>query len=67
VSVSLLLFGPLGWPELLIIAFVLLLLFGTRLPDVMRNLGRGVTNFKKGLQEGKDGEGQDGPSKGSGA
>jgi sec-independent protein translocase protein TatA len=51
---SLLLFGTFGWQELLIIAFILLLLFGTRLPNIMRNLGKGVTSFKKGLQEGKD-------------
>ena len=51
---SLLLFGTFGWQELLIIAFILLLLFGTRLPTVMRNLGKGVTSFKKGLEEGRE-------------
>ena len=61
----LLLFGPIGWPELLIVGLVILLLFGARLPGLMRNLGRGVTSFKQGLQEGKDedekrrGEGRD--------
>jgi sec-independent protein translocase protein TatA len=29
---------------------VLLLLFGNRLPQVMRSLGKGVVEFKKGLQ-----------------
>ncbi len=38
--------GPL---ELLIVAFVILLLFGNRLPSVMRSLGRGVVEFKHGL------------------
>jgi len=52
--VSLLLFGPIGTPELVIIGVIILLLFGSRLPNVMRNLGRGVTNFKQGLKEGKD-------------
>ncbi len=51
---SLLLFGPIGTPELVIIGVIILLLFGSRLPNVMRNLGRGVTNFKQGLKEGKD-------------
>ncbi len=40
----------LGTWELLLIAVVVLLLFGTRLPSVMRSLGQGVVEFKKGLQ-----------------
>lgn len=51
---TLLLFGTLGLSELIVIAVILLLLFGTRLPNIMRNLGKGVSSFKKGLQEGKD-------------
>jgi len=39
--------GPL---ELIIILAVLLLLFGNRLPSVMRSMGRGVTEFKKGIK-----------------
>ncbi|MCA9196238.1 MAG: twin-arginine translocase TatA/TatE family subunit [Pirellulaceae bacterium] len=38
-----------GHWELLIIVFVVLLLFGNRLPGVMRSLGRGVVEFKKGV------------------
>lgn len=34
----------------LIVAVIVLLLFGNRLPSVMRSLGRGVTEFKKGLE-----------------
>lgn len=41
----------LGTQELLIIAVIVLLLFGSRLPSVMRSLGQGVTEFKKGLQD----------------
>jgi len=33
-----------------VIAFVVLLLFGNRLPSVMRSLGEGVVEFKKGMQ-----------------
>lgn len=39
--------GPL---ELVIIAVIVLLLFGNRLPSTMRSLGRGVIEFKKGIQ-----------------
>lgn len=44
------LFGwmPGHW-ELLIVAGVMLLLFGHRLPSLMRSLGRGVVEFKKGV------------------
>jgi sec-independent protein translocase protein TatA len=39
----------LGHWELVIIAIIVLLLFGNRLPSVMRSLGRGVVEFKKGV------------------
>jgi len=39
-------FGP--W-ELAIIGMVALLIFGNRLPSVMRSLGKSVTEFKKGM------------------
>ena len=42
--------GMPGLPELLIVGAILLLLFGNRLPGVMRSLGSGVTEFKKGVQ-----------------
>ena len=40
----------IGLQELMIIAFIVLLLFGSRLPSVMRSLGQGVVEFKKGVQ-----------------
>jgi len=40
----------LGPTELIVLAIVVLLLFGSRLPSVMRSLGRGVVEFKKGVQ-----------------
>ncbi len=55
-------FSPGPW-ELLIVAAILLLLFGGRLPSVMRNLGRGVVEFKKGvhgLEEDMEGGAKDG-------
>ena len=36
-------------PSLIIIAVIAFLLFGNRLPSVMRSLGRSVTEFKKGV------------------
>jgi len=48
-------FAP-GWMEMLVIALVILLLFGNRLPSVMRSLGRGVVEFKKGLADQGDDE-----------
>ncbi len=42
-------FGPPGLPELLIVGVIVLLLFGNRLPSVMRSLGKGITEFKKGV------------------
>jgi sec-independent protein translocase protein TatA len=35
---------------LLIVAVIVLLLFGNRLPSVMRSLGKGVNEFKKGIE-----------------
>ncbi|MBI3838130.1 MAG: twin-arginine translocase TatA/TatE family subunit [Planctomycetia bacterium] len=39
--------GPL---ELIIFAVIVLVLFGNRLPGVMRSVGQGLVEFKKGVQ-----------------
>ncbi|CAN5650554.1 twin-arginine translocase TatA/TatE family subunit [soil metagenome] len=39
----------IGGYEVVVIGFVALLVFGNRLPSVMRSLGRSVTEFKKGV------------------
>lgn len=39
----------LGTTELMVVGFVALLIFGNRLPTVMRSLGKSVTEFKKGV------------------
>ncbi|MFM9059911.1 MAG: twin-arginine translocase TatA/TatE family subunit [Planctomycetaceae bacterium] len=46
---SLFAFG-IGTTELIILAGIALLLFGTRLPKVMRSLGEGIVEFKRGVQ-----------------
>ncbi len=38
-----------GQTELLVVAGIALLLFGHRLPGVMRSMGRGIVEFKKGV------------------
>jgi sec-independent protein translocase protein TatA len=48
-SHGLILGWAIGYPEMLIVGVVVLLLFGHRLPSVMRSLGRGVVEFKKGV------------------
>ena len=47
------LFGFIGMPgplEMVIVLAVMLLLFGNRLPSVMRSLGQGVVEFKRGVR-----------------
>jgi sec-independent protein translocase protein TatA len=42
-------FGFSGW-EIIVVLFVIVLLFGNRLPGLMRSLGQGVVEFKKGVR-----------------
>jgi sec-independent protein translocase protein TatA len=50
----------LGGQEILIIALVLLVLFGgTRIPSLMRGMGQGIREFRKELKS-SDSDGPDG-------
>ncbi len=40
--------------EIMIVLVVALLLFGKRLPDLMRSMGKSVTEFKKGVNDKTD-------------
>jgi len=49
--------GGLGWPEILIILVIVLLLFGAKkLPELARSLGKSINEFKKGKDEGTPAE-----------
>jgi sec-independent protein translocase protein TatA len=40
-----------GVPEILIVGAIVLLLFGKRVPGVMRSLGSSIVEFKKGIND----------------
>ena len=45
----------LGFWEIVIIALVVLLLFGgKKIPELMKGLGKGVKNFKEGMKDVED-------------
>jgi sec-independent protein translocase protein TatA len=40
--------GPIGWPELIILLVVVLIVFGPgKLPDIGNAIGKGVREFRK--------------------
>lgn len=49
---SLMYLGNLGTGEIIIIALVVLLLFGgKKIPELMRGIGKGVKSFKDGMND----------------
>jgi sec-independent protein translocase protein TatA len=44
--------GKIGFPELLLILFIVLLLFGaSKIPEIAKSLAKGIKEFKKGMSE----------------
>lgn len=47
----------LGVPELVIILVIVIVLFGaSRLPQIGRGLGEGISNFKRSMKSGQEGK-----------
>lgn len=45
----------IGWPELVLILVVALILFGpNRLPELAKSFGKSIKAFKEGLREGME-------------
>jgi len=42
----------LGMPELIIVGIIAVLLFGKRLPEVAKSLGKSYTEFRRGIGRG---------------
>lgn len=61
---TLLLIGGIGMQEILVIALIVLLLFGgKKIPELMKGIGKGVRSFKDGVNGiEKEGENNDGPN-----
>jgi len=45
------LLGFIGPMELVVVGILVLLVFGSSIPRLMRSMGQGVNEFKKGLKE----------------
>ena len=57
-------FGPIGWPEIIVILIIALLLFGAkRLPEIGKSMGKAIREFKKSFKDVTDELDEDEPSK----
>jgi sec-independent protein translocase protein TatA len=52
--------GMIGWPQMVLIAVIVLLLFGgKKIPELMRGLGKGMKEFKDASKGEDDSEKKD--------
>lgn len=57
-------FAMIGTTEIIVIALIILLLFGgTQIPKLMKGLGKGIRSYKKGLAGEEDDEKKDDETK----
>ena len=62
---NLLLFGSFGAGEVIVIALIVLLLFGgKKIPELMKGIGKGVKSFKDGVKGIEEEINKDEPKKG---
>ncbi|MGD9978149.1 MAG: twin-arginine translocase TatA/TatE family subunit [Bacteroidales bacterium] len=45
-----------GWQVVIIVLAILILFGGKKIPELMRGLGKGIGEFKKGMHEGEEGD-----------
>ncbi|MBI9033463.1 MAG: twin-arginine translocase TatA/TatE family subunit [Bacteroidales bacterium] len=45
---------PGAWEIILILAIVVLLFGGKKIPELMKGVGKGIKNFKEGISEGEE-------------
>jgi len=47
--------GHFGWQEILLILLIIIVLFGARkIPEIMKGMGKGIKEFKKGINSKED-------------
>ncbi len=47
---------PGAWEIILILAIVVLLFGGKKIPELMKGVGKGIKNFKEGINDGEEEE-----------
>ena len=45
---------PMGWQLIVIVLLILLLFGGKKIPEMMKGIGKGISQFKQGLKEVED-------------